>query len=156
VLLAFFLLLALLAQAVVPYWPRRLGWVRYQGSLPLAALVVLGYGTYRLAREQRILSEHQAEDQALHQAYGWLRTQPLRRVWVMPRAWLLKWHHYALADSQPLLPLVEVTDEVPLSLHIAPLGEVIALPAPPLGYAASVLYQAGQRVFIVPMVPVNK
>ncbi|NML64287.1 hypothetical protein HHL22_03615 [Hymenobacter sp. RP-2-7] len=155
VLLAFFLLLALLGQAAwlhgAPLMARwKLLCAGRRGALPLAASLVLLYGGYRLYREQRILAERRAEAAALRQAYAWLRGEPLRRIWVLPGGWLLVWHHYALAAGQPRLPLVEVAAPLPVG-RPGPVGEVQALPYLPQAPGAPLLFQAGQRVFILPV-----
>ena len=135
VLLAFFLLSAVLAQAAATYVTARAGrppgWGLLAGKpgLRLAALaLVLGtYGGYRLRREQAIISHLSQQQTALRQAYAWLRTQPLRRVWVEPRGYALFWQHYALSAGQRPLPLRVVYD-VPAP-RPGPQGEVEALPA---------------------------
>ncbi|GAB3636032.1 hypothetical protein GCM10027422_16220 [Hymenobacter arcticus] len=136
VLLAFFLVAALVAQVA---WAR---WLRVVAVKPalwavttsmrgrqLAALVlVLGaYGGYRLHREQAVIRAQIQQQVALRQAYAWLRTQPLRRVWVEPRAYALFWQHYALSAGQRPLPLRVVYD-VPAA-RPGPRQEVEALPA---------------------------
>ncbi len=142
VLLAFFLLLGLLGQAL---WNRVLtagqgrvgrlaGW--RAGATSLLALVLAAYGGYRLHREQAVIGQQDRQQQALRQAYEWLRHQPLRRIWVGPRAYALVWQHYALAAGQPALPLV-VPDDVPATQLPDSVGEVqvvrpgTQLPGPP-------------------------
>lgn len=135
VLLAFFLLAALLGQAAWARWQRtgagKAGvWVVTGSSgLRLGALVLVlaAYGGYRLHREQAVISAQTRQQVALRQAYAWLRTQPLRRVWVEPRAYALFWQHYALSAGQRPLPLRVVYD-VPAP-RPGPSGEVEALPA---------------------------
>jgi hypothetical protein len=135
VLLAFFLLVALLLQVAWAYRPRLrgrksgLGLVPGTPGLRLVALglVLATYGGYRLRREQVIITQQTRQQVALRQAYAWLRTQPLRRVWVEPRAYALFWQHYALSAGQRPLPLREVYD-VPAA-QPGPTGEVEALPA---------------------------
>jgi hypothetical protein len=89
VLLAFFLLLALVGQALWGRWRRR-QFVRVRGGRPAAvgllALVLVLYGGYRLRREQAIIGQHTRQQRALQQAYEWLRGQRLRRIWVGPRS----------------------------------------------------------------------
>lgn len=135
VLLAFFLLVALLGQVVWVRWQEvvagtpRLKLLTGTSALRTGALVlVLGaYGGYRLHREQAIVAIQTHQQAALRQAYAWLRTQPLRRVWVEQRAYALFWQHYALSVGQRPLPLRVVYD-VPAA-RPGPGGEVEALAA---------------------------
>ncbi|MDJ0365829.1 hypothetical protein QMK33_11760 [Hymenobacter sp. H14-R3] len=157
VLLAFFLLLALLAQVGWAYWQGiiaekpGLRTVTGPPGLRLGVLVlVLGaYGGYRLHREQAVISVHTRQQAALREAYAWLRTQPLRRVWVEPRAYALFWQHYALSAGQRPLPLRVVYD-VPAA-RPGPRGEVEALPAGSLP-AVPVRYR-NELVRIIPVSP---
>ena len=172
VLLAFFLLLALLLQAAGFYAyalafaagdgskagiagrltrvGRQLSRLSRHRGLPLAAAVLVGYGGYRLYREQRILGARRVEATALRQTYDWLRRHPRRRIWVQPGGWVLVWHHYALAAGQPLLPLVQLEEARPARCP-SPVGEVEALNQRPGAAGAPPLFQAGQCVFIVPI-----
>jgi hypothetical protein len=155
VLLAFFLLLGVVGEAVLGWgqaaWPRLMGAGRL--ALPLSLGVLLaGYGGYRLHREQAVISQQRQQQQQLRQAYGWLQGQGLRRIWVEPRAYAIFWQHYALSAGQRPLPLVGVYD-VP-GLRPGPVGEVEALApgslAPGPGRAAS--YRS-EQVLVVPVSP---
>jgi hypothetical protein len=159
VLLAFFLLLALVGQAVWGRWQRLRGRrvaapaaQPLRGGVAALALVLVLYGGYRLRREQEVIGQQARQQQALRQAYGWLRRQPLRRIWVGQRAYALMWQHYALAAGEPPLPLV-VVDDVPARPPGA-VGEVQALPAgtSPAGAPRPVRY-ANAAVTIVPVSP---
>ena len=112
VLLVFFVLLALSGQALLARWrpamrsmlarasagntsrARRL-W--RGGQLAGLAALLAAYGGYRLHREQAIIAQQTRQQVVLHQDYAWLRAQPLRRIWVEPRAYAIFWHHYALS-----------------------------------------------------------
>ncbi|QKG56431.1 hypothetical protein GKZ68_07170 [Hymenobacter sp. BRD128] len=153
VLLAFFVLLAILLQAA---------WVRFRASRagsgpggrwqPLALLAVLGaYGGYRLHREQAIIGQLAQQQQQLHAAYGWLQSQALPRIWVEPRAYALYWHHYALSAGQRPLPLV-VPYDAP-GAGPAPTGEVEVLK--PGEYPAADRRPARYRSAPVLIVPVS-
>ncbi len=158
VLLAFFLLVALLAhtawavgQAVVASLPAgRYLTLPPRLRLVALALVLATYGGYRLQREQAILTEQARQQVALRQAYAWLRTQPLRRVWVEPRAYALCWQHYALRAGQRPLPLLVVYD-VPAA-RPGPTGEVEVLPASAVPPGAPVSYR-NELVCIIPVSP---
>jgi len=162
VLLAFFLLLALVGQAL---------WGRFRGRWPLARAprlaggragglgvgllaVVLGlYAGYRLHREQAIMEQHARQQQALEQACEWLRGQPLRRIWVGPRAYALELQHAALAAGRRPLPLVVVAD-VPPTLQPGAVGEVQVLPAGVVpGVAPRRVRYANGQVAIVSVSP---
>lgn len=159
VLLAFFLLLALVGQALWGRWQSGPGRKQLPGELPraagagLLALVLLLYGGYRLRREQVVIQQHTQRVLALRQAYAWLRGQPLRRIWVLGRAEALVWQHEALAAGAPPLPLV-VVDDVPPPRRPGAVGEVQALPAGanPAGAPRPVRY-ANAAVVIVPASP---
>jgi hypothetical protein len=156
VLLAFFVLAALLGQVA---WARWQAVVAAKPGLRLAAgtvglrlvalVLVLGaYGGYRLQREQVVMQVHTQQQVALRQAYAWLRTQPLRRVWVEPRAYALFWQHYALSAGQRPLPLRVVYD-VPAA-RPGLVGEVEALPA-----GASPEVPASYRNELLRIIPVS-
>jgi hypothetical protein len=158
VLLAFFLLLGLVGQAVWGRWQvargrRPTGAPLRAGTVGLLAVVLLLYGGYRLRREQEVMGQHTRQQLAWQQAYDWLRGQPLRRIWVAARADALLWQHYALAAGQPALPLV-VLDDVPPTLQPGAVGEVQVLPA---GAAVPDGQQpvryANEQVRIVPVSP---
>ncbi len=159
VLLAFFLLVGLVGQAL---WncglPAGLGSalrpaVRRAGATSLLALVLAAYGGYRLHREQAIIGQQARQQKALRQAYEWLRHQPLRRIWVGPRAYALLWQHYALAAGQPALPLV-VPDDVPATQLPGPVGEVqVVLPGPQLPGPPRPVRYANALLRIVPASP---
>jgi hypothetical protein len=150
VLLAFFLLLALVGQALWGRWRRR---QLVRGGRPAAvgllALVLVLYGGYRLRREQAIIGQHTRQQRALQQAYEWLRGQRLRRIWVGPRAYALGLQHYALAAGRPPLPLVVAAD-VPPTLQPGAVGEVQLLPA---GAAPRRVRYANEQVAIVSVSP---
>lgn len=160
-LLAFFLLLGLVGQALWNRWPwlgpgwagprlaRRAGATGWLGL----ALVLLAYGGYRLHREQAVMGQLAGQQRALRQAYAWLRGQPLRRIWVGPRAYALVWQHYALAAGQPALPLV-VPDDVPAAPLPGPVGEVQAVrPGTRLPGAPRPVRYANALLRIVPVSP---
>lgn len=162
VLLAFFLLLGVLAQvawgwgraahaAWLPGWGGR--WPGAGLGAPLAlALGLTAYGGYRLHREQAVIGQQRQQQRQLRQAYAWLQGQPLRRIWVEPRAYAIFWQHYALSAGQRPLPLVGVYD-VP-TRRPGPVGEVEALPPGPLapGPARPARYRSAQ-VLVVPVSP---
>ncbi|GAA4498919.1 hypothetical protein GCM10023172_16750 [Hymenobacter ginsengisoli] len=154
VLLAFFLLVAILGQAA---WTSGPGVVKSVGALIyklrlLVLLVVLGaYGGYRLHREQTIIQQLTRQQQELRQVYAWLRSQPLRRIWVEPRAYALCWHHYALSAGQRPLPLVVPYDALTASPGAA--GEVEVLK--PGQYEAAARRPARYRSAGVLVVPVS-
>jgi hypothetical protein len=159
VLLAFFLLLGLVGQAL---W-NRFSWlgsgragqrrVLRAGATSLLVLVLLVYGGYRLHREQAVMGQQAGQQRALRQAYAWLRSQPLRRIWVGPRAYALVWQHYGLAAGQPALPLV-VPDDVPATQLPGVEGEVQALvPGTRLSGAPRPVRYANAQVRIVPVSP---
>ena len=159
VLLAFFLLLALVGQALWGRWqlgrPRAgapLGPAPRAATVGLLALVLALYGGYRLRREQALIQQHTRWQRDMRQAYTWLRDQPLRRIWVLARAQALVWQHEALAAGAPPLPLV-VVDDVPPRPPGA-VGEVQVLPAGvgPGGAPRPVRY-ANAAVVIVPVSP---
>lgn len=159
VLLAFFLLLGLLGQAL---WNRGLGYggpgrravaVARAGATGLLVLVLLAYGGYRLHREQAVIEQQAGQQRALRQAYVWLRRQPLRRIWVGPRAYALVWQHYALAAGQPALPLV-VPDDVPAAQLPGTGGEVQAVrPGTRLPGVPRPVRYANDLLRIVPVSP---
>jgi len=163
VLLAFFLLLGVLTQAGWAWgraaWPG-LG-ARLVGRGPLSqwpglgvvlAVVLAGYGGYRLHREQAVISQQVRQQQQLRQAYTWLRSQPRRRIWVEPRAYAIFWQHYALGAGQRPLPLVGVYDAP--GLRPGPAGEVEALAPGALdpGAARPASYRS-EQVLVVPVSP---
>ncbi|MGI4762181.1 MAG: hypothetical protein ACRYF0_15845 [Janthinobacterium lividum] len=159
-LLAFFLLLALVGQAAWVrgggVWPqlRRAG--HGASSVPASclalALGLAGYGGYRLHREQAVLGQQLRQQQQLRRAYDWLRGQPLRRIWVEPRAYAIFWQHYALSAGQRPLPLVGVYDAP--GAQPGPAGEVEALAPGPLapGAARPASYRS-EQVLVVPVSP---
>ena len=129
VLLAFFGLLALCIQALLNRLPVATGPARRGLARPALVLALLAYGGYRLRREQVIINRLAAQQTELHQAYYWLRRQPLRRIWVEPREYAIFWQHYALANGERPLPLVVVDDA--LATLPGPVGEVEVLRAAP-------------------------
>ena len=161
VLLAFLLLLALSGEALLAWWQP--AWLpappaALQGpqpsrwGLPLLALTLLVYSGYRLHREQVVIVGRRQEQQELRRAYRWLRRQPLRRIWVEPRAYAIFWHHYALSAGQPPLPLLVVDDA--LATLPGAVGEVEVLKSPPdpPRPAQPLLYQSAQ-VVVIPVSP---
>lgn len=154
-LLAFFGLLGLVGQALWSRGPGR--WRRpagaRAGATSLLALVLLGYGGYRLHREQVIIGQQVQQQLALRQAYEWLRRQPLRRIWVGSRGYALVWQHYALAAGQPPLPLV-VPNDVLATGQPEAAGEVQALaPGTRQPGARGLGCYANAQVRIVPVSP---
>jgi hypothetical protein len=156
VLLAFFLLLLLSGQALLARWQPALAstYARSAAWRPLLGigLLLAAYGCYRLAREQIVIQLRVTEQTGLRRDYAWLRAQPLRRVWVEPRAYAIFWQHYALSAGQSPLPLV-VVDDVP-SLKPTTHAEVEVLkvaPAPPRP-AQPVRYRSAQLV-VIPVSP---
>lgn len=156
VLLAFFLLVALLGQAGWARW-RPVGEGRPAGRLaPVGPLLLLGllgaYGGYRLHREQAIITALTRQQLRLRDAYAWLRTQPLRRIWVEPRAYAIFWGHYAVSAGQPPLPLVVVYDVA--APRPGPTGEVEVLQpgARRAGPLPAARYR-NEQVLIVPVSP---
>ena len=107
VLLAFFVLVALLGQVVLV---RFKWWLPQVVGLPLLALLLLGYGGYRLSREQAVVRVRIQQQAALRQVYDWLAPQAFARVWVGPREVGIILHHLALTSGGPALPLVVVAD----------------------------------------------
>ena len=156
VLLAFFLLLVLVGQALWGRWqpgrPTAVGRPGRAAALGLLALVLVLYGGYRLRREQAVIEQHTRWQRDMRQAYTWLRGQRLRRIWVLARAQALVWQHEALAAGEVPLPLV-VVDDVPPRPPGA-VGEVQVLPAGvgPAGAPRPVRY-ANAAVVIVPVSP---
>ena len=114
VLLAFFGLLGVLAQVagawVKARWPGRAASWAGAASVLALGLGLGAYGGYRLRREQAVVQQLVQQQQELRRAYAWLRGQPLRRIWVEPRAYAIFWQHYALSAGQRPLPLVVVGD----------------------------------------------
>jgi hypothetical protein len=153
VLLAFFLLLGLLAQAAWAHWGPGFRAQVSPRLAPLGMLVVLGvYGGYRLRREQDVIRQQQRQQQVLRQAFGWLQQQPLRRIWVEPRPYALFWQHYALSAGQRPLPLVVVYD-AQASLPGA-VGEVEVLkPGTRLPAPQSPILYRNEQVLVVPVAP---
>jgi hypothetical protein len=155
VLLAFFLLVGLVGQA---------GWARWPaasspsaplrvGALGLLAGVLLLYGGYRLRREQELIGPQTRQERAVRQAYGWLRGQRFRRIWVGSHAYSLLWQHYALTTGQPALPLVS-PDDVPPTQRPGAVGEVQVLPAgTSIPGARRPVRYANEQVCIVPVSP---
>jgi hypothetical protein len=149
VLFAFFMLAALIGHlAVRYYWPT----LRWQRAVAVSVgLLGGGYGSYRLVRERGVLSFLLTQQATLRPAYVWLRTHPVRRIWVASREYALIWHHYDLADGLPPLPLLVKEDASSRRAQSTGEVEVLAsLPSPP----PPVLYQ-GEHLFIVPALPVN-
>jgi hypothetical protein len=162
VLLAFFLLLGVLAQVVwawgLAVWPGLRSQLAGReagggpGTILALGLVLAGYGGYRLHREQAVIQEHARQQLQLRQAYGWLQAQGLRRIWVEPRAYAIFWQHYALSAGQRPLPLVGVYDAP--ATRLGPVGEVEALAPGPLdpGAARPARYRS-EQVLIMPVSP---
>jgi hypothetical protein len=152
VLLVFFVLSGFLAQAV---WRRGpwASWAMARGLVPLGLLLVLGgYGGYRLRREQAIIRQQTQQQQQLRQAYNWLQSQPLRRIWVEPRPYALFWQHYALSAPQRPLPLL-VVDDV-LGARPGPTGEVeVVRPGAYLDPASPPAHYRSEQVLVVPVGP---
>ena len=161
VLLAFFLLAALVGQAAGARWAQAaaagrsfgFGQLSTNPVLRVVALALLlgAYGGYRLWREQAIITQLAQQERALRQAYGWLRAQPLRRVWVEPRTYALFWQHYALSAGQRPLPLRVVAD-VPTARAGAP-AEVEALPVDWPGLPDSLGGFRNELLRIIPVSP---
>jgi hypothetical protein len=155
VLLAFFLLTAILLQAawVVRPWAKWAGWSLGLRLRPLFLVLVLGaYGSYRLHREQAIIRELTRQQQQLREAYDWLQSQAPRRVWVEPRAYALFWHHFALTAGQPPLPLVVPYDAPGAGPGLV--GEVEALKVGEYPAAAQrTARYSSEQVLIVPVSP---
>jgi len=140
VLLAFFLLLALAAALVAGRWlgPRVGPWVQ----VLLLGGGLVAYGGYRLHREQAVIGQQTRQQELLQRAYGWLRTQPVRRIWVEARPYAITWEHYALRAGQRPLPVV-VLDDVPAG-QLGAAGDVLVLTAPAArATGRPVLYQEG-------------
>jgi len=156
VLLAFFLLVLLSGQALLARWRPGLAnfcahSARWQPALGVGMLLT-AYGGYRLAREQVIITLKTAEQTGLRRDYAWLRTQPLRRVWVEPRAYAIFWQHYALSAGQVPLPLL-VVDDVPRAV-LTTRGEVEVLKSEPMPPRPRqpVRYRSAQLV-VIPVSP---
>jgi hypothetical protein len=159
VLLALFLLVAITGEAL---WRALAGWSGPGGALatagrglrlPVLLLLLMGYGGYRLHREQAIVGTLTQQQLLLRQAYTWLRAQSeLRRVWVEERRYGLWWHHYALEAGQRPLPLVVPYDA--LGAGPGPVGEVEAVS--PGAFEAAARRPArfcNEQVLVVPVSP---
>ncbi len=122
------------------------------GLLALA-LVLGGYGAYRLHREQAIMAQQQQTQVLLRRSYTWLQSRQPSRVWIRDseRAYAIFWHHYALDAGQRPLPLV-LREAGPAghSISAGPGPQYEVLPVRPAGRTA--VYADAQLV-LVPTTP---
>ena len=158
VLLAFWVLLALLAEAALARLgsgqPARGGALARGGAsvrwVGAAGLVAALYGAYRLPRQWARFGRQPRLEAVLRPAYAWLRARHPRRVWVQPEEYASMWQHYALLGHQPPLPLVVAEDDP--ATPAGPTGELEVLAQPPRRAGQPVLYQA-PGLYIVPVSP---